>query len=48
MVKMGSISVFCRELESTEPTGIGYVCYICDVEFVIPIELKNHMMTHEM
>ena len=39
---------FCQELESTEPTGIGYVCCVCDAVFDIPWELEDHMVTHNM
>jgi hypothetical protein len=37
----------CQELESTEPTGVGYVCCVCDVVFVVPRELEDHMATHD-
>ena len=36
----------CQELESTEPTGLGYLCFVCDVVFDFPRELKDHMTTH--
>ena len=36
----------CQELESTEPTGGGYVCCVCDVVFDVPRELEDHMITH--
>ena len=26
----------CQELESTEPTGVGYLCSVCDVVFDFP------------
>ena len=29
-----------------EPTGIGYICTICDIEFDIPRKLEDHMNTH--
>jgi KRAB domain-containing zinc finger protein len=37
----------CQELESTEPTGVGYVCCVCDVVFDVPRELEDHMATHD-
>jgi uncharacterized CHY-type Zn-finger protein len=37
----------CRELDSNEPTGIGYACFMCDLEFDIPRELEDHMHTHD-
>jgi hypothetical protein len=37
----------CQELESTQPTGVGYVCCVCDVMFVVPRELEDHMATHD-
>jgi hypothetical protein len=37
----------CQELESTEPTGVGYVCCVCDVVFDIPRDLEDHMATHD-
>ena len=37
----------CQELESTEPTGIGYVCCVCDVVFDIPRDLEHHMVNHD-
>ena len=36
----------CRELESTEPTGVGYICSVCDVVFHFPRELEDHLTTH--
>ncbi len=33
----------CQELEAT---GVGYVCFVCDVVFDVPRELENHMVTH--
>ena len=36
----------CIELDATEPTGIGYICFICDAEFDIASELEKHMDTH--
>ena len=36
----------CQELESTEPTGVGYICSVCDVVFDFPKELEDHMTTH--
>ena len=36
----------CQELESTEPTGVGYLCSVCDVVFGFPRELEDHMTTH--
>ena len=36
----------CQELESTEPTGVGYICSVCDVVFDFPRELEDHMTTH--
>ena len=38
----------CQELESTEPTGIGYVCCVCDVVFDVPRDLEDHMATHDL
>ena len=35
----------CQELESTESTGVGYVCSVCDVVFDFPRELEDHMTT---
>ncbi|CAB4022251.1 zinc finger 271-like [Paramuricea clavata] len=37
----------CQELESTEPTGVGYVCCVCDVVFDVPRDLEDHMATHD-
>ena len=40
---------FCQEINSTEPTGIGYICCICDHIFDIPRDLQDHMVsTHDM
>ena len=36
----------CQELETTEPTGVGYICSVCDVVFDFPRELEDHMTTH--
>ena len=36
----------CQELELTEPTGVGYLCSVCDVVFDFPRELEDHMTTH--
>ena len=36
----------CQELESTKPTGVGYICSVCDVVFDFPRELEDHMTTH--
>ena len=36
----------CQELESTEPTGAGYLCFVCDVVFDFPKELEDHMTNH--
>ena len=36
----------CQELESTEPTGVGYICSVCDVVFDFPRELENDMTAH--
>ena len=38
----------CQELESTEPTGAGYLCSVCDVVFDFPRELEDHMTTHRV
>ncbi len=38
----------CQELESTEPTGIGYVCCVCEVVVLIfPRDLEHHMVNHD-
>jgi hypothetical protein len=37
----------CQELESTEPTGVGYLCCVCDVVFDVPRDLEDHMATHD-
>jgi hypothetical protein len=37
----------CQELKSKEPTGVGYVCCVCDVVFDIPRDLEDHMATHD-
>jgi uncharacterized Zn-finger protein len=37
----------CQELESKEPTGVGYVCCVCDVVFDVPRDLEDHMATHD-
>jgi uncharacterized CHY-type Zn-finger protein len=37
----------CQELESKEPTGVGYVCFVCDVVFDVPRDLEDHMTTHD-
>ena len=36
----------CQELESKEPSGVGYICSVCDVVFDFPKELEDHMTTH--
>ena len=36
----------CKELDSTEPTGVGYICLVCDAVFDFPRELEDHMTTH--
>ena len=36
----------CEELKATEPTGIGYICCICDHVFDVPKDLLDHMVTH--
>ena len=36
----------CQELESTEPTGVGYICSVCDAVFDFPRELENQMTSH--
>ena len=36
----------CQELESTEATGVGYICSVCDAVFDFPKELEDHMTTH--
>ncbi|CAB4012897.1 zinc finger 236 isoform X1, partial [Paramuricea clavata] len=38
----------CQELESKEPTGVGYVCCVCDVVFDVPRDLEDHMATHDL
>ena len=38
----------CQELESTKATGVGYVCFVCDVVFDVPRELEDHMVTHDV
>ena len=37
----------CHELEASEPTGIGYLCCVCDSEFEIASKLEEHMLTHD-
>ncbi|CAB4021896.1 zinc finger 501-like, partial [Paramuricea clavata] len=37
----------CKELEAREPTGIGYICCVCDAEFEIATELEDHMSMHD-
>ena len=34
----------CIELNANEPTGIGYICFICDADFEIAYELEKHHM----
>ena len=34
------------ELKARKPTGITYMCCICDEEFEIPSALENHMVGH--
>ena len=34
----------CIELNANEPTGIGYICFICDADFEIACELEKHYM----
>ena len=41
------LSGLCQELESTEPTGVGYLCCVCDVVFDVPRDLEDHMATHD-
>ena len=33
----------CQELESTEPTGVGYLCSVCDVVFDFPRKLEDNV-----
>ncbi|CAB4015668.1 zinc finger 236 isoform X8, partial [Paramuricea clavata] len=37
----------CQELESTEPTGVGYVCFVCNAVFDVARDLEDHMVTHD-
>ena len=37
----------CQELDSSTATGIGYICFICDVVFETANELENHMSVHD-
>ena len=36
----------CRELQETEPSGIGYICCVCDAEFSLASKLEDHMANH--
>ena len=38
----------CQELESKEPSGVGYLCSVCGVVFDFPIELEDHMTMHSL
>ena len=38
----------CKELQSTEPTGTGYICFTCDVMFDIAKDLQDHLAKHEI
>jgi predicted RNA-binding Zn-ribbon protein involved in translation (DUF1610 family) len=33
--------------ESNEPTGVGYVCCVCDIVFDVPRDLEDHIVTHD-
>ena len=35
-----------KELKTRKPTGITYICCVCDEEFDIASELENHMAGH--
>ena len=35
-----------NELKTRKPTGITYICCVCDEEFDIASELENHMAGH--
>ncbi|CAB4019382.1 zinc finger 709-like [Paramuricea clavata] len=37
----------CQELESAEPSCVGYVCCVCDVVFDVPRLLEDHMANHD-
>ena len=34
------------KLKTRKPTGITYICCVCDEEFEIANELENHMADH--
>ena len=38
--------VYVKNLNKKKPTGVGYLCSICDVVFDFPRELEDHMTTH--
>ena len=38
---------FCHEIEASEPTGIGYLCCVCDAEFEVASKLEEHMLSHD-
>jgi hypothetical protein len=37
----------CKQLDTTEPNEISYVCSLCSVAFVTLEELENHVDTHD-
>ena len=37
----------CKELDGRQPTGIGYICCVCDAEFGIATELEDHIGMHD-
>ena len=38
----------CQEIESTEPSDMGYICSFCGHGFAILSELQDHMVTHNV
>jgi DNA-directed RNA polymerase subunit RPC12/RpoP len=37
----------CQELQSTEATGVGYLCCVCDAVLDHPKQLEDHMAAHD-
>ena len=39
--------LLCKQLETTEPNEISYICSLCSVAFVTWQELEAHVKTHD-
>jgi DNA-directed RNA polymerase subunit RPC12/RpoP len=45
---MSSQCDFCQEIESSEPSGIGYVCSLCGCGFGNLKKLEDHIVDHNV